>query len=163
SAVCQKSQGGALDREGKTAPWRLANAQKIVTSSRMTDRDARSSPAKVTVYKLVFMTYSVLCSGAYGLEEMVSDSGPGIALLTIALLPLIWAVPIGLVCAELSARYPLEGGYYRWTKLAFGDFAGYLAGWLVWLASFATNATFAVLFANYLRYFIPELPHLINW
>lgn len=109
------------------------------------------------------MTYSVLCSGAYGLEEMISVSGPGIAMLTLLVLPLIWAVPIGLVCAELTARYPMEGGYYLWTRMAFGDFTGYLAGWLVWLASFATNATFAVLFANYLRYWIPELPHVLHW
>lgn len=129
----------------------------------MTARADRSSSTKVTAFQLTFMTYSVLCSGAYGLEEMISVSGPGIAMLTLLVLPLIWAVPIGLVCAELTARYPMEGGYYLWTRMAFGDFTGYLAGWLVWLASFATNATFAVLFANYLRYWIPELPHVLHW
>jgi amino acid transporter len=48
--------------------------------------------------------------------------------------------------------------------MAFGDFVGYLAGWLVWLAIFATNATFAVLFANYLRHWFPQmapLPHFL--
>jgi len=120
-------------------------------------------PRKATTFQLVFMTYSVICSGAYGLEEMISGSGPGIALLTLVVLPIVWAVPVALACAELSARYPVEGGYYRWARMAFGDFTGYLAGWLVWLANFATNATFAVLFANYLRYWIPNLSHLWNW
>ncbi len=123
----------------------------------------RAAPRKATTFHLVFMTYSVICSGAYGLEEMISGSGPGIALLTLIVLPIVWAVPVSLACAELSARYPVEGGYYRWARMAFGDFTGYLAGWLVWLANFATNATFAVLFANYLRYWIPELPHVWNW
>ena len=121
----------------------------------MANGEARpAQPRKATTFHLVFMTYSVICSGAYGLEEMISGSGPGIALLTLVVLPFIWAVPVALACAELSAR---------WARMAFGDFTGYLAGWLVWLANFATNATFAVLFANYLRYWIPDLPHFWNW
>lgn len=112
---------------------------------------------KATVFQLVFMTYSVICSGAFGLEEMVSGSGPGLAILTLVVLPVIWAAPISLTCAELSARYPIEGGYYRWVRLAFGDFVGYVAGWLVWLTMFATNAAFAVLFASYLRHMVPGL------
>jgi len=119
----------------------------------MANGEARpAQPRKATTFHLVFMTYSVICSGAYGLEEMVSSSGPGMTMLTLVVLPFIWA-----------ARYPVEGGYYRWARMAFGDFTGYLAGWLVWLANFATNATFAVLFANYLRYWIPDLPHFWNW
>jgi amino acid transporter len=118
---------------------------------------APGSRPKATAFQLVFMTYAVICSGAYGLEEMVSASGPGMAILTLALLPLIWAAPLSLACAELSARFPVEGGYYRWARLAFGEFVGYLAGWLTWLAIFATNASFAVLFANYLRHFVPGL------
>src|SRR6185295_14018465 len=96
-------------------------------------------------------------------EEMISGSGPGMAILTLVVLPFVWAVPIALACAELSARYPVEGGYYRWARMAFGDFTGYMAGWLVWLANIATNGTFAVLFANYLKYWYPDLPSLWHW
>ena len=112
------------------------------------------APRKATAFQLVFLTYAVVCSGAYGLEEMVSTSGPGMAILTLIVLPIIWAAPVALACAELSALHPVEGGYYRWARLAFGDFVGFLAGWLVWLSIFATNAAFAVLFANYLRHFV---------
>jgi amino acid transporter len=112
---------------------------------------------RATTFQLVFLTYSVVCSGAYGLEEMVSAAGPGLALTLLLLLPLLWGIPISLACAELSALYPVEGGYYRWVRAAFGDFVGYQAGWLVWLANLMTNAAFAVLFANYLRYFLPNL------
>lgn len=113
------------------------------------------APRKATSFQLVFMTYAVVCSGAYGLEQMVSISGPGMAILTLLVLPLLWGAPVALACAELSARHPVEGGYYRWARLAFGDFVGFMAGWLVWLSIFATNAAFAVLFANYLRHFLP--------
>ena len=112
---------------------------------------------KATVLQLVFLTYAVICSGAYGLEQMVSASGPGLSLLVLLVLPLIYAAPISLTCAELSARFPVEGGYYGWVRMAFGDFVGYTSAWLVWLTLFATNAAFAVLFGNYLRYFVPDL------
>jgi amino acid transporter len=118
---------------------------------------SKGQPRKATAFQLVFMTYAVICSGAYGLEEMVSASGPGLALLVLLLLPLIYAAPMALTCSELAARHPVEGGYYRWVRIAFGDFVGYTAGWLVWLTMFATNASFAVLFGNYLRYFVPDL------
>ncbi len=122
-----------------------------------------AAPRKATTFQLVFMMYSVICSGAYGLEEMVSGAGPGMALLMLAVLPFVWAVPVALACSELSARFPVEGGYYRWARMAFGDFVGYVAGWLVWLTIFATNGTFAVLFANYVRYWIPGLSPFGHW
>ena len=117
----------------------------------------QGGPRKATAFQLVFLTYAVICSGAYGLEEMVSASGPGLSMLVLLILPVVYAAPISLTCAELSARFPIEGGYYRWVRMAFGDLVGYCAGWLVWLTMFATNAAFAVLFSNYLRYFVPEL------
>jgi len=88
---------------------------------------------RATTFQLVFLTYSVVCSGAYGLEEMVSAAGPGLALTLLLILPFLWGIPISLACAELSSLYPVEGGYYRWVRAAFGDFVGYQAGWLVWL------------------------------
>jgi amino acid transporter len=112
---------------------------------------------KATAFQLVFLCYAVICSGAYGLEEVVSASGPGLAMTMILVLPFLYAAPISLACAELASRYPIEGGYYRWVRLAFGDFVGYVTGWLVWITMFATNAAFAVLFCNYLRHFIPGL------
>ena len=121
------------------------------------DAPAHAALRKASLLQLVFLTYSVMCSGAYGLEEMVSSTGPGLALVVLAVLPFVWAAPISLACAELAARHPVEGGYYRWARLAFGDFVGYQAAWLAWLTMFSTNAAFAVLFANYLRHFAPEL------
>ena len=36
---------------------------------------------------------------------------------------------------ELSSRYPQEGGMYVWSKRAFGDFAGFLTGWIYWTSN----------------------------
>jgi len=45
-------------------------------------------------------------------------------------------VPTALVIVELSTRYPHEGGLYAWTKEAFGDFHGFVAGWCYWIYTF---------------------------
>ncbi|HKO03618.1 MAG TPA: APC family permease [Candidatus Acidoferrales bacterium] len=42
-------------------------------------------------------------------------------------------VPTALVISELSTRFPDEGGLYVWSKEAFGDFHGFIAGWSYWI------------------------------
>jgi len=42
-------------------------------------------------------------------------------------------VPGALVINELSSRFPEEGGLYAWSKEAFGDFHGFIAGWTYWI------------------------------
>jgi len=117
----------------------------------------QGAPGKATLLQLVFMIYIAICGGAYGLEPMVSESGPGATLLTLALLPVVWATPMALACAELSSTHPVEGGYYRWSRQAFGDLVGYLSGFLTWIALFATNALYVVLFVGYLERWLPGL------
>jgi len=45
----------------------------------------------------------------------------------------LFFVPTAFVVVELSTRFPEEGGLYVWTKLAFGDFHGFVAGWTYWI------------------------------
>jgi glutamate:GABA antiporter len=42
-------------------------------------------------------------------------------------------VPTALVIAELSSRFPQEGGLYAWSRDAFGEFHGFVAGWTYWI------------------------------
>ena len=42
-------------------------------------------------------------------------------------------VPTAFVICELSTRFPEEGGLYVWSKEAFGDFHGFVAGWTYWI------------------------------
>ena len=41
-------------------------------------------------------------------------------------------VPLVFTVLELSSRFPEEGGLYSWTRRAFGEFPGYLSGYLYW-------------------------------
>lgn len=40
--------------------------------------------------------------------------------------------PLVFTVLELSSRYPEEGGLYSWTRRAFGEFPGYMSGFLYW-------------------------------
>jgi amino acid transporter len=75
-------------------------------------------------------------------------------------IPFFWCIPISLVAAELTTAMPVEGGFYRWTRAAFGDFWGFLAGWWNWCASFLLGALYAVLFTDYMTFYFPGL---IGW
>ena len=44
-------------------------------------------------------------------------------------------VPLTFCVLELSSRYPEEGGLYLWSKKAFGEFAGFMTGWMYWTAN----------------------------
>src|SRR6185503_13753213 len=48
---------------------------------------------------------------------------------------LAYFVPLTLCVLELSSRYPQEGGMYVWSKKAFGEFAGFMTGWMYWTAN----------------------------
>jgi glutamate:GABA antiporter len=49
---------------------------------------------------------------------------------------LFFFIPTALVIIELSTRFPSEGGLYVWSKEAFGEFHGFVAGWTYWVYSF---------------------------
>jgi amino acid transporter len=109
------------------------------------------------LFYLVFVMFSYTTGGPFGLEDMVTTSGPGITLIYLLLLPLFWCIPVSLVSAELTTAMPVEGGFYRWTRAAFGDFWGFLAGWWNWTASFLLGSVYAVLFTDYLTYYLPRM------
>jgi len=72
------------------------------------------------------------------------------------IIPFFWCIPVSLVAAELTTAMPVEGGFYRWSRAAFGDFWGFLAGWWNWSASFLMGGSYAVLFADYLKFYFPQ-------
>jgi amino acid transporter len=45
----------------------------------------------------------------------------------------LFFLPTTFILAELSTRFPEEGGLYVWTKKAFGEFHGFVAGWTYWI------------------------------
>jgi len=128
-----------------------------------TDNSANSRSSalrKAGLFYLVFVMFSYTTGGPFGIEDMVTTAGPGMTLIYILVLPLFWSIPVSLVSAELTTAMPVEVGFYRWTRAAFGDFWGFLAGWWNWTASFPLVSVYAVLFADYLKYPFPHMTKL---
>jgi len=78
---------------------------------------------------LLFNIATVL--GPRWIAAAAHNGTSSISLWTIA--ALFFFVPSALVINELSSRFPHEGGLYVWSKEAFGDFHGFVAGWCYWI------------------------------
>ena len=118
---------------------------------------AKSALRKAGLFYFVWVMFSYCTGGPFGLEDMVTTSGPGMTLIFLLVIPFFWCIPVSLVSAELTTAMPVEGGFYRWVRAGFGDFWGFLAGWWNWCASFLLGSVYAVQFADYLGFYFPEL------
>lgn len=65
-------------------------------------------------------------------------------------------LPLALSVIELSSRYPAEGGLYVWTKKAFGESSGFLAGWMYWTSNLPYYPTVLIFAASNLLFLRPE-------
>jgi amino acid transporter len=117
----------------------------------------------LTLGPLVAVMFFTVSGGPFGLEGLVGAVGPGLALLLLVVTPLVYSVPETLLIGELASMLPVEGGYYQWVKRAFGPFAGFVNGWLSWAYSLIDMAIYPVLFAQYARWFLPELSRTAAW
>jgi amino acid transporter len=117
----------------------------------------KSALPKAGLFYFVWVMFSYTTGGPFGLEDQVTTSGPGLTLIYDLVLPFFWCIPVSLVAAELTTAMPVQGGFYRWTRAAFGEFWGFLCGWWNWSASFLLGSVYAVLFTDYLHAWYPQL------
>src|SRR5499427_23822 len=115
------------------------------------------SGRKLTLLSLAAATYFMVSGGPYGVEELVQDSGYGLALIILFLTPLVWSLPTGLMVGELSAALPAEGGFYVWVRRALGPFWGFQEAWLSLAASIFDMAIYPTVFVLYLGRLLPAL------
>lgn len=127
------------------------------------DPSPASTIRKASLFYFVFVMFSYTTGGPFGLEAMVASSGPGMSLIFLMVIPFFLSIPVSLVSAELITAMPVEGGFYRWTRAAFGDFWGFLAGWWNWTASFLLGGSYAVLFTDYLMFYFPSIVGWKHW
>ncbi len=120
-------------------------------------REAKKLTRGLTLIPLTGLIYFTVCGGSFGIEPLIGYAGPGLALLLIALTPIIFSLPNLLIVQELQTMMPAQGGYYHWVKRAFGPFAGFLAGWNNWVVSWLDVSIYPVFAALYLSAFIPAL------
>ena len=62
-----------------------------------------------------------------------------------------------LCFAEAGSRVALTGGPYAYVERAFGGFAGFAVGWLLWLTGTIATAAVATIFADSVQRMVPAL------
>ncbi len=107
---------------------------------------------------VVFMIFCLCAAGAYGIEEMIPEAGPGLTLVMLIVLPFVWSTPMGLVASELGSAIPEEGGFYKWVQRACGEFWGFQAGWWRTISIYFDNTLYVVLAGSYVGSVIDLTP-----
>jgi basic amino acid/polyamine antiporter, APA family len=78
---------------------------------------------------------------------------------------LVCAVAMGLIVlgfAEAGSRVALTGGPYAYVEIAFGPFAGFLCGVMLWMIGSMAVAAVAVVFATNVAQLAPALQHPVG-
>ena len=112
---------------------------------------------KMKPIQVAFLLFCLVAAGAFGIEDMIPTSGPGLTVIMLVLFAIIWAHPISQVVSELSALMPSEGGIYVWVKEALGEFWGFCMGWWGTVSIYLSSAAYVVLIVGYAGKFIPAL------
>lgn len=106
------------------------------------------------VRDIVMVVFCLVAAGAFGIEEAIPASGPGLTLVLLILFPIIWAMPLCLQIAELGSLMPNEGGIYNWVKETLGEFWGWQAGFWSGLTTWLSQAEYITLAVSYLQKFV---------
>src|SRR6476646_2304127 len=67
------------------------------------------------------------------------------------------AACLGLTFAKLARLAPATGGPYAYTRMAYGDFAGFLVAWGYWISIWASLPVIAIAFAGAVFNLFPSL------
>ena len=113
---------------------------------------------KMSTVGVVALIFSFVAAGAFGIEEAIAASGPGLTLIMLLLFPFVWAFPLCEMVGELGSLLPCEGGIYSWGREAFGEFWGWQVGFWSGLTTWLCQAQYCALVVGYAEKFIDMSP-----
>lgn len=90
-----------------------------------------------------------------GSGVVVQQTGPA-AVLSFAITGALIVLVMRML-GEMAVAVPGVGGFYEYSRLALGDLAGFLTGWMYWYFWTIVVALEAVAGANLLAYWFPDL------
>ncbi len=105
--------------------------------------------SKISALGIAFMLFCLVSAGAFGIEEIIPAAGPGLTLIILIVLPIVWARPISRLVAEANAVLPREGGIYAWAKETFGEFWGFQAGWWTSMDTYISSGAYIAMVGGY--------------
>ena len=110
---------------------------------------------KISLFSLVFLIVAAIDS----IRNLPAAALFGSSLIFFFLFSaVIFLIPVALLSAEFSSRYPEEGGIFHWVRNAFGEKMGLVAIWLQWINTMAWYPTILAFIAGTAAYlFDPAL------
>lgn len=78
-------------------------------------------------------------------------------ILTVWVIAGLYAIAGTVSVAELSTSMPTAGGWYVYARRAFGEYGGFVIGWVDWIAACATISFVAITISEYLPKLVPGL------
>ena len=99
----------------------------------MSEANEKSKLHRALGYRDVVLLFITCC---VNLQWVATAAGAGPTAIFFWILGfLTMTVPLAAAVLEMSSRYPEEGGIYVWSKKAFGDFGGFMTGWIYWMSN----------------------------
>jgi hypothetical protein len=92
------------------------------------------SPEKLGCVALAVLVFYNVSGGPFGLETTVRAGGFFYALLGFLVFPFVWSLQEALMTAELGTTFVEASGGVAWVEEAFGPGAGWMSGYLGWIA-----------------------------
>ena len=83
-------------------------------------------------------------------------AGPGATVIAWCLTG-VGALFMALTFANLGSKIPKNGGAYEYSRMAYGNFGGFLAAWLYWNGSWIGNASMYIVATTYMGQVFPSL------
>jgi len=109
----------------------------------------------LTLTHLIFLAAgAIIGSGIMVIPAIAADiAGPGSLWVWICVG--VFALCFSLIFAELASMFPSSGGIYTYVRKAFGDFWGFVTGWIAFVIGWVTIAMLTSAGLDYLGAIIP--------
>ena len=119
--------------------------------------DARLSQSLKRRHMTMIALGGVIGAGLFvGSRVVIQSAGPAASL--SFLLTGLLVVLVMRMLGELATALPAAGSFYEYSRLAMGDLAGFVTGWMYWYFWVGVVAFEAIAGADLIRFWLPEVP-----
>ena len=116
-----------------------------------------ASSQKLNLFDVTNLVVGTAIGADIFIVSALASAYLGPASLVVFIVAGVIAILIALSFADAAALVPKVGGAFAYVCEAWGNFAGFLVGWPLWIAEVAGLAVMPVAFVRYLAYFVPSL------
>ena len=72
------------------------------THTEVANGSATMHKTRFSLAGIVFLIFCMCAAGAFGVEDMIPSVGPGLTIVLLVIIPILWAAPMGIYTAEFG-------------------------------------------------------------